>query len=401
VNALRRQITTHGPLTVARFMELALYDPEHGYYARAAQRSGRMGDFYTSVDVGPLFGTLLARLVAQAWRVLGAPTRMDLVEAGAGNGRLACDVFDALARDERRCYEAVRLTLIERSQAAREAQPDTLAAHAGQLAARLDELPWDIHGLIYANELLDAFPVHRVRMTRAGLRELYVDRVGDRLQLVEGPPSTPRLHDYFQHLNIALAPGTTADVSLAAVDWCARASRSLRRGFLLLLDYGHAAPTLYGEPGTGGTLRAYSRHLVDAPPSPTSGTPPPVAGTSHDADGVESGSEHPSWLTRPGQQDLTADVNFTAVERALTHGGLRRHAFVDQFRFLLALGLPDLLQEPPGEPPSLGAIRQRLVARTLVSPEGLGGSHRALLMATAGVAALGFRFEAPWPSRGA
>src|SRR5690348_16821564 len=156
-------------------MDAALYHPTFGYYARASQRSGRAGDFFTSVDVGPLFGELLAAQVAEMFRVLvaqaGAPgdPALDLVEAGAGNGRLSTDILRALKRDHRDCYQRLRLHLAEASATAREAQPGTLGEVADRLAASSAALPESFDGVLLANELLDAMPVHQVVMTTEGL----------------------------------------------------------------------------------------------------------------------------------------------------------------------------------------------------------------------------------------
>jgi SAM-dependent MidA family methyltransferase len=377
---------TRGPITVARFMELALYDPDHGYYARAAQRSGTGGDFYTSVDAGPLFGGSLARLAEGAWRAVGEPATFDLVEAGAGNGRLARDVLDALAAESPGCYDAVRLTLVERSRTARAAQAQVLEAHRAKIAASASDLPASIDGLLYANELLDAMPVHRVERIAGGLCEWLVTGSGDTLAIVKAPPSTPDLARYFVEVGIDLPEGAVADVSLAALAWCDAAARALASGYLVLLDYGHDARRLYdGSHGTG-TLRAYARHLVD----------PPAPRVAADATGGQGLA--PAWLQEPGTRDLTAHVDFTAIERRLVRGGLARHACVDQARFLLALGLTERLGGPADG--SLATMRLRMAARTLIAPDGLGGTHHALLAGTPSAPRLPFPFEAPWEARG-
>src|SRR5438270_7816089 len=192
-------------------MELALYDSEYGYYARAAQRSGRAGDFFTSVDVGPLFGELLAIQIGEMASVLSAISAsapapgplhpFDLVEAGAGNGRLSADILRAARERHAAFYDSVRLHLVESSAAARAAQRDTLGDVVERLASSSAELPSLFEGVLIANELLDAMPTHQVIMREDGLREVYVvsdvgrafqarhDRDAKRaaLQIVEGP----------------------------------------------------------------------------------------------------------------------------------------------------------------------------------------------------------------------
>src|SRR3954463_14010944 len=156
-------IRERGPLTVAAFMDLALYDPELGYYARAAQRSGRAGDFFTSVDVGPLFGQLLEVQLAEMNRILNSEfgiQNSDLVEAGAGNGRLSADILRAAKRRDPAFYDAIHLHLVEASPEARRGQPATLGDVADRLASSSQTLPELFEGVLIANELLDAMPVH-------------------------------------------------------------------------------------------------------------------------------------------------------------------------------------------------------------------------------------------------
>jgi len=355
---LLTRIREAAPLTVAAFMEMALYDPDEGYYARAEQRSGKAGDFFTSVDVGALFGELLSELVVRAWRALGAPRgpgAFVLCEAGAGSGRLARDVLDALADCAPDAYPHVSLALVERSARARAAQRDVLGPHGERLWWSGEDLPGAFDGIVVANELLDAMPVHRVRMTPGGLQELYVTVEGEHLALRPGPPSTSRLRHYFDTLEATLPPGAVADVSLAAVDWLENAARAVRRGYLALIDYGHEASLLYSSRHATGTVRGYRRHAVTA---------------------TEQGAA--GWLAAPGTQDLTADVDFTGLRAAAQRAGLAVMADVDQSRFLIGLGLAERLAGSTGT--GIADVKRRLAAQALVGPEGLGGSHRVLLL---------------------
>ena len=174
-------IRERGPLTVAAFMDLALYDSELGYYARAAQRSGRAGDFFTSVDVGPLFGELLEIQLAEMGYILKSlrlrVSAFDLVEAGAGNARLSADILRAARDRDPAFYDSLRLHLVEASAEARRAQAGTLGDVAERLASSTDSLPATFQGVLVANELLDALPVHQVVMREDGLRRCSVDSV--------------------------------------------------------------------------------------------------------------------------------------------------------------------------------------------------------------------------------
>lgn len=361
---LLAEIRAAGPMTVAAFMERALYDPEAGYYATAAQRSGRAGDFYTSVDVGPLFGELLAEFTARrwsAWRREASPDEaFALVEAGAGNGRLMRDLLDALARDHPACHAAVRVHLVERSAAACARHAEVLGPHLPRLASSGTDLPRAPVGVLLANELLDAFPAHRVRVAPEGLREVFVGERDGALALVEGPPSSASLSAYFERLGLDLPRGAVADISPAAIAWVGDATRRLARGTMLFIDYGHEARELFSGHHLAGTLASYARHQIDAPGAST------------------GAADRPAWLHAPGTRDLTTHVDFTSVTQAAAAGGWSREALVDQSRLLIDLGLGDRLASCTGSHPR--EIARRLAAKSLALPLGLGGSHRALVL---------------------
>jgi SAM-dependent MidA family methyltransferase len=357
LDALIDVIRERGPMTVAAFMNLVLYDPRFGYYSRASRRSGRTGDFFTSVDVGSLFGELLAVQIAEMADIVarpGPPTAggpFDLVEAGAGDGRLAADILHALRARHPDVFVRTRLRLVEASPFARDAQRSTLGELAGQLVSSDAELPSSFEGVLLANELLDAMPVHQVVMRDGGLRETYVSASErSRLVLVEGAPSTPALAGYLDEIDVSLEPGWRVEINLSAVDWVRRAARRIRRGFILLIDYGHEARELYSVTHAAGTLSAFSRHT---------------------ASGAESAAEA-GWLTRPGEQDITAHVDFTSIRAAAEEEGLATIAFLDQTYFLLGLAsaVPDLLD----------SANRRRGLTTLVMPGGLGSTMKVLIL---------------------
>ncbi len=339
---LAARIAESGPITVAEYMELALYHPSLGYYATRAQRSGRGGDFYTSVDAGPLFGACLAQHLARSAGV-SAHDRFDLVDAGAGNGRLARDILDTAQREFPDFYSAIQLHLVERSQAARDAQVETLGPHAGKLVHAGATLPPEIRGAVIANELLDALPCHVVVMTADGLREM---RVGPGLKAVVGPVSSAAIEEQLALAGATLEAGWRVEVNLAAPRWIANVARALRAGELLVFDYGYEAADLYSAARASGTLARYARHRVDD-----------------------------RWLDDPGEADVTSHVDFTSVRRAAEAEGLRVTRFVDQTRFLVDSGIADRLPAGSG----VGAVRQRLQARTLIEPGGLGGTMKLMV----------------------
>ena len=326
-------------------MEIALYDPEHGYYARAAQRSGRAGDFFTSVDVGPLFGELVAVQLEEMWRRLGEGS-FDLVEAAAGNGRLTNDILTAVEQHWPAFYESIDVTLVERSEAAREAQMATLAGHRDRIKHRAGDLPPSVHGVVVANELLDAFPVHVVVASDDGVREIRIAERGGMLLEMEGDLSA-QASEELARIDRPIPTGVRAELSPGARAWVARAAGALGRGFLLLFDYGHEEEELHSGTHRDGTLVAYRAHTAGAQ----------------------------RWFDAPGSSDLTAHVNLTAVRSAAEAGGLHTLGMVDQTYFLIGLGLAERLETGH----DLQAVRRRLAARTLIMPGGLGSTMKVMI----------------------
>jgi SAM-dependent MidA family methyltransferase len=334
-------------MTVAAFMELALYHPQYGYYATRGQRSGRSGDFYTSVDVGSLFGELLAVQIAEMARRLGG--EVDLVEVAAGNGRLTRDVLEALERDVPDVYSLVRVRLVERSAAARGAQAAVLGRHAAKLSSSDPDLPGSMTGVIFANELLDALPVHVVTTRGGELREIVVAAEGDRLVKHDRPVVDASLLEAVSR-GPRIPEGVLVEVNLAALEWIQRVAGSLARGFLLVIDYGDDALALRSEGRPEGTLRAFSSHRVSG-----------------------------NWLEHPGEQDLTSHVDFTAVSDAATRAGLELLGRVDQTRFLLGLGAVERLDRDQAALAPAAALRRRLAAKSLIVPGGMGSAHHVLI----------------------
>jgi SAM-dependent MidA family methyltransferase len=363
--AIRDEIGRDGPLTFARFMEIALYDPARGYYRGAAARPGRAGDFLTAPEASPIFGACLARFADAAWHALDRPKRFVVREHGAGTGALAVALVAGLESDRSAALEALRYRVVEVEPARVVAARARLeaAGHPGILEPDDDRA---IDGLIVANEVLDALPTHRVVRRGGRLREVVVG-VGPAGELadVEAEPSTPRLAARLAGEGIRLADGQRAEICLAIDDWVAAAAAGLGRGVLLAIDYGHPADELYdGRRRAAGTLATYLGHRVGDDP-----------------------------YRAIGRQDLTAHVDVTAVERAAASAGLDHLATTTQADFLSRLGAGDLLvreQTRPGirlqdyletrsalvrmiDPGAMGGFRVMAFGRGLPAGAGLRG----------------------------
>ena len=287
------------------------------------------------------------------WRALGKPPEFLLVEAAAGTGRLAGHILEFAQRRLPDFFGALKYVAVERS-----------AGRCEQLAGRLKafcetgkcsaggEFPARIPaGCIFSNELADALPVHRVKQQGGACKELFVTREGDAFADAALPLSTCAITDYFAAQQVALQEGQVAEAGLEACDWITEIGRRLERGFVLTIDYGHEAAELYDHHHMSGTLIAYSGHQV---------------------------SDH--LYAAPGEQDLTAHVNFTALRQWGARQGLETMGFVSQTAFLLAMGkqndFADLYNDGMDE---AGRMRARLQLKTLIYPEGMGERFQVLM----------------------
>jgi SAM-dependent MidA family methyltransferase len=353
VALLRERIEREGAITSHDYMETVLYHPQLGYYA-SRQPMGREGDYLTSPEVHPMFGALVGKQIAEMWRAMGEPAAFDIVEQGAGTGRLAHDVLRWASRRESAFFAATTCRIVEISASLRERQRQTLAVVPDARVEWLDELPDEIDGVVLTNELLDSFAVHRVTALtpvpspasgRGELAEVFVgSRDGPFVEELR-PLSTPRIEGYFDALELWPSAGCTVEVNLHAIDWMADVASKLRRGFVLTFDYGYEAPDLYAPWRTDGTLMCFYQH-----------------NPSHDP------------YARIGKQDMTAHVDFTSIKRAGAEHGLEFAGFTTQARFLANMGIGAALEEVAREEP--GALEEyyarRRAVTELIDPAGLG-----------------------------
>jgi SAM-dependent MidA family methyltransferase len=360
---IKNRIADKGRLTFAEFMAACLYEPELGYYTSPGRKVGAEGDFYTSITVHAAFGRVIAREIAQMWRTMGTPESFTLVECGAGNGRLACDIMDYLLAHEPKLYNGVALVLVEQEPSLEAAQREMLAAHQERLSWRsVDQFmsgEFTFRGCLYSNELIDALPVHRVVMTSDDLKEIYVSSKDGELAEEIGELSTPELSDYFKRLAIELHPAQQAEVNLNAPQWLATAAAALTEGFILTIDYGYPAAELYAAKRKLGTLLCYYRHQVEDNP-----------------------------YLRLGQQDITTHVDFTTLMTSGEPLGLRSEWFGEQYRFLMAAGIIEELEQIERSNVSdEEKLRLRLTLKKLIMPEGGMGDTFKVLIQSKGVAA--------------
>ena len=361
VEQLRDVIRAGGPIPFARYMAAVLYDPDRGYYATRGDRPTRDGDYLTAPELHPIFGATLAAQVEEVWERLERPAEFMLREEAAGSGSLGLAILDRLVAARSPAADAVRYRPIEAGAAREAAARERLiqAGHGGRLAAAPDPAPTadedaaPMTGMIIANELLDALPVHRLTVRGGDLRELHVDWRHGWFTEVALTPSTPELASALARVGIELVEGQVAEVGLEAAAWARGLGARLQRGLAMAIDYGHPADALYDpELRPAGLLRTYHRHHVGDDP-----------------------------YRFVGRQDLTAHVDWTTLELAAADGGLEVIGRTTQAEALSGLGLGDRLvelQAQPGMTAEAYALARASVMR-LLDPRAMGGFGVLLL----------------------
>lgn len=322
---LRRRIEAEGPLSFRDFMEEVLYNPQFGYYSSTRNPIGRQGDFFTSSDLDPVFGKLLARKFAQMASAIGAaPEAFTIIELGAGRGLLAREILQ---------HHRFPYCVVERSAAMRERQREALRDFDVHW---LDGLPPNVTGCIFSNEFFDALPVRRIVRRGGALREIYV--TGEFTE-VEGDLQEP--------MDVPLSEGQLADINTDAAQWIRRIAGSLNRGYHLAIDYGYQDREFYARPR--GTLMCYWQHQAIEDP-----------------------------YIRIGEQDITSHVNFSDLIREGTAVGLTTETFTTQMDFLIQLGV---LQELEALVPAqtAEAIQRVMAMKKLILPGGMGERFKVLV----------------------
>ncbi len=317
-------------MTFAEFMELALYWPDGGYYPRLGAVTPPQ-DYYTAPMAHPAFGALIALQLEEMWRLIGEPSRFTVVEQGAGTGRLAADIRDFSQHLDPSFRRALQYIGVDR-------------AGGFEPFSMEDAADSNIVGCILSNELLDAFPVHRVTVRDGKLLEIYLTRQEDRLVELLDNVSTDDIRARLESEDVHLAEGQVAEVCLELEPWARQAAMMLQRGFVLTIDYGYPSADLYDVRRSQGTLRCYYRHTLTGNPY-----------------------EH------IGEQDITAHVDFTAVASLGQRYGLEPYPLLSQASFLNNLGLSLLMERLHSE--NLGQRERdanRMAMLELARPGGMG-----------------------------
>ncbi|MEH2197342.1 class I SAM-dependent methyltransferase [Nostoc sp.] len=357
--AIANYITTSPQqrITFAQFMDMVLYHPEYGYYSSDALKIGfKGGDFFTSPNLCADFGELLAEQFFQMWEILGKPIPFSLVEMGAGQGLLALHILKYHQLHYPDFFTALEYIIVEKSPTLRQEQQQRLQDFSVRWCNLEDIPPNAIVACFFSNELVDAFPVHQFTLETGELREIYITTDSNEketcLSFVEvtGEPSTLQLAEYLDLVEMdfsqsAYPDGYRSEINLAALEWLSIVADRLQRGYVLTIDYGYPASRYYNPRRSQGTLQCYYQHRF-----------------------------HDNPYINIGQQDITAHVDFTALERWGEKCNLKNIGFIQQGLFLMALGLGDRIAALSYQKqPLLELLQRRDALHQLIDPTGLGG----------------------------
>jgi SAM-dependent MidA family methyltransferase len=348
-------IRSEGPIPFSRYMQACLYDSDLGYYAQPRERFGKAGDFYTNSDVSAVFGRLLCRQFDEIWRALGSPAQIDIVELGPGRGFFAEDVLAWAGKKFPEFAAALRYRLVESSAEMRARLAERLAGYidtgCATIHATLEEAESQCAGtlIVFGNEFFDALPVEV--LTSAGQVFVNVDMEGKFVEEVR--PPAPELLDYADRYSIHPEEGQRIEIALAAQEWM-RSIAGLfasRRGCAIFIDYGYTRAEQHAGRHLD-TLMTYRAHQAS-----------------------------PNLYAAPGEQDITAHVNFTALAAAAERAGIRAHSLVTQSQFLLGIGestqFADVFEECrlPQE-----VAKRTMQLKHLATPAGIGEVFQVLLL---------------------
>ncbi|MEP9411938.1 MAG: SAM-dependent methyltransferase [Candidatus Brocadia sp.] len=353
------KINKKGKITFAEFMQMVLYHPQYGYYNSDMERIGRFGDYYTSPTVHRMFGELIAKQLEEMWKIVGEGI-FTVVEMGANGGWLCHDIIQCIKKEYPNFYDNLHYIIVETNPYAWEKQRLLLNSIGVPYENLFPDGPdkkvsWHtyteegfsfgrIQGCVLSNEYADALPVHRLKMKNKILKEVYVGYNTIDFYETDDEISSPSLADYIETNKIYLEEGQEYEVNLAVVEWLRHASEKLNKGFIITVDYGDITDGIHRKNNTRGTVRCYYKHTVNR-----------------------------DYYKRLGEQDITADVDFTSLMNAGRLLGLEVTGFTKQSHFLIALGILDKLNTIVNDTETI------LKVKNLFHPEGMGEVFKVLI----------------------
>ena len=336
------KILESGPMTFHDFMEIALYDPQGGFYSRRQKQFGKDGAFITSHYHGKWLGSIIANQIKIIFNKMLNPDNFKIVEYGSGEGLLANDILEALNADE----DSLNYISIEKSDHLAKKSQDLLYKFKDQISFS-KEPPDFFQGVVLAHEFLDALPFHILQKTDNGFREKYIVLDPNKLKYELGPVSKSELIKYAEEINPYLESGQTFEVCLDAKKWIELISRKLEKGAVLIFDYGFSNEVIFDQTRFSGTARSFKKHIVSK-----------------------------VNLQNVGESDITADVNFSFIVKTAEKLGFTLNGFTDQTHFCIGGGISDLIEKEN----KLNPESNHKGVMGIMDPTGLGSGIKVLLL---------------------
>lgn len=356
IQIIKDRIKNSGPITFARFMELALYEQEYGYYSSDRARIGKEGDYYTSPCVHPAFGEIIGRFIHKVYKTLNIQ-EFTIVEMGAGKGYLALDVLESIKRDQPRFYSILNYLIVEISPSLIEEEKTILKDHLHKISflRSISEMgDVEIAGVFISNELLDSFPFHRLKYIKNDFQEIYVGLRNDEFTEILDTLSSSELKTYIDRYGLEFMEGQEIEINLNAKQWLLNVSRILSKGFVVTIDYGFKATELFDPIRTKGTYMCFYNHEANENP-----------------------------YAHIGGQDITAHVDFSNLVLAGNDVELETVKYTTQGQFLIDWGILDILERNNlrNKADELSYQKDILAIKNLFLPDLMGGKFKVLIQA--------------------
>ena len=352
LQVIHQEITdVGGAIPFRRFMELALYHPDHGYYASGRAKVGKEGDFFTSVSLGSIYGKLLASVCSNVWEHLEKPADFTIVEQGANDGSMATDILKAITASEDAFKQSVRLVIVEPFPVNQDRQRQKLSGFTNVTwVSSLEELT-EFTGIHLSNELLDAFPVDSLRWNGTTWEEECVACHDGKLILTTRPIQDSEFQSAAAYLPIHLSKGFRIEINRGIHPWLSTLHSKLKRGIILTVDYGQAGEDRYAPHRADGTLLSFKKHERFNDPLP-----------------------------EPGLRDITAQVDFTALARSAREVGFQILGYSNQHHFLVGTAEPWLRSLGDFTDQGDAARRDLSALQALLNPGSMGIQFKAIAL---------------------
>ena len=352
IEIIKSQIRKNGPITFSKFVELALYHGDYGYYTSGRERIGKKGDFYTSPCVHPAFGEIIGRFIKRSSEWVDAKN-FTVVEMGAGKGYLALDILDSIKSNYPELYNNLRYLISETSPAQIEDGKKLLTEH-NRIVSWIDSISdlenSSVSGVFLSNELLDSFPFQRVKYIDNEIREIYVGLDNNEFSEIEGRPSFPEVEDYLETYGLEFLDGQEFEVRTNVKIWLSEISRILDKGLMLTIDYGFLAPELFNSSRMKGTYKCIYKHEINDNP-----------------------------YIHIGEQDITAHVDFSNLMTMGESVGLETIKYTTQGQFLIDWGILDIVERYLSDEIVANYQKDMMAIKNLFLPSLMGDRFKVLI----------------------